>query len=139
MVEQPRQSSLGGQPDHVLLPPKEEQRFSAFLGHVCGRQTPHQSGFLSVRETLPPGLLLALRWSKALQFRDRTVVCQLPWLGNHPLCPVRRFWEHSGESRYYTGMDQPCGTRQWGAGGPYCMVPFWAGSSPCSAKQGWTH
>ena len=36
----------------------------------------------------PPGLILTLRWSKTLQFRDRAVTCPLPWLGSHPLCPV---------------------------------------------------
>ena len=47
-------------------------------------------GDLSVAEPPhPPGSLLTLRWSKTLQFRDRQVVCPFPWMGAHPLCPVR--------------------------------------------------
>ena len=37
----------------------------------------------------PPSILVTLRWSKTLQFRDRKVVCPIPWMAGHPLCPVR--------------------------------------------------
>ena len=36
---------------------------------------------------LPPGLLVSLRWSKTIQFKDRTLTIPLPWLRDHPLYP----------------------------------------------------
>ena len=47
---------------------------------------------------LPPGLLLALRWSKTNQYKDRTLVCPLPWLDHHPLCPVSAVMGALGET-----------------------------------------
>ena len=35
---------------------------------------------------LPKGALVALKWSKTLQFRDRVLSCPLPLMRHHPLC-----------------------------------------------------
>ena len=37
---------------------------------------------------LPKGALVALKWSKTLQFRDRVLSCPLPLMRHHPLCPI---------------------------------------------------
>ena len=49
--------------------------------------------FIPTSSPLQPGLLVALRWSKTNQYKDRTLVCPLPWLENHPLCPVSALLE----------------------------------------------
>ena len=36
----------------------------------------------------PPGLNLTVKWSKTIQYGERTVVFPLPLLHPHPLCPV---------------------------------------------------
>ena len=37
---------------------------------------------------LPKGALVALKWSKTLQFRDRVLFCPLLLMRHHPLCPI---------------------------------------------------
>ncbi len=36
----------------------------------------------------PKGLALRIRWAKTIQFQDRVFLVPLPFLHNHPLCPV---------------------------------------------------
>ena len=35
------------------------------------------------------GIMLTIRWSKTIQFGERILRAPIPWLPNHPLCPVQ--------------------------------------------------
>lgn len=50
--------------------------------HLC-------RGDLSISSpNLPPAILVVCRWTKTIQFRERTLTCPLPFLPGHPLCPA---------------------------------------------------
>ncbi|XP_078360978.1 uncharacterized protein LOC144645323 [Oculina patagonica] len=63
-------------------------RKSHFLASSASSFDPSQQLILSDLEMFPWGVLITLRWSKTIQFRERVVKIPLPLIQNSPLCPV---------------------------------------------------
>ena len=45
--------------------------------------------FLIHPDGLDKGLVIQIRWTKTIQYKDRILMCPLPRLQGHPLCPVQ--------------------------------------------------
>ena len=45
--------------------------------------------FLIHPDGLVMGLVMKIRWTKTIQYKDRILECSLPRLKDHPLCPVQ--------------------------------------------------
>ena len=60
----------------------------ASLSSFCPGKHLARQDFSLAPQGLPYGLVVNLRWSKTIQYRERTLLCPLPKLSGHPLCPV---------------------------------------------------
>ena len=63
-------------------------RKSHLLVTTAGKFNPLQQFIRSDFSFYPWGVLISVRWSKAIQFRERTISIPLPAIPNFILCPV---------------------------------------------------
>ena len=69
---------------------RKSNALPASLNSFCPGKHLHvaRQDFSLAPQGLPYGLVVNLRWSKTIQYRERALLCLLPKLPGHPLCPV---------------------------------------------------
>ena len=67
---------------------RKSNALPASLNSFCPGKHLARQDFSLAPQGLPYGLVVNLRWSKTIQYRERALLCPLPKLPGHPLCPV---------------------------------------------------